>query len=90
MPWSSVAIAATTVFPDTVAPFAGSVSVTVGAEALLRTVTRTTSEVPLMPDAFVLCAASQCVPLVARRVSHAKTYGGAPRRGSSGSPSSRN
>src|SRR5437660_1467507 len=65
------------VVPETVAPLAGAVMLTVGGVVSLKTVTVTAADVVVFPAASRATAVSVCDALVAVLVSHATAYGAA-------------
>src|SRR5437899_1048375 len=76
-PTLSDAVAVIVVVPETVAPLAGAVTLTVGGVVSLKTVTVTAADVVVFPAASRATAVSVCDALVAVLVSHATAYGAA-------------
>src|SRR4029077_3642424 len=74
-PTLSDALAVTVVVPETVAPPAGAVTLTVGPVVSLKTVTVTAADVVVLPAASRATAVSVCDALLAVVVSHAIEYG---------------
>src|SRR5436309_3287960 len=70
-PTLSAAVAVIVVVPETVAPFAGAVTLTVGGVVSLKTVTVIAAEVVAFPAASRARAVSVCEPLAAVVVVHA-------------------
>src|SRR2546426_1044200 len=85
-----VAVARVGVVPETVAPPAGAVRLTVGGVVSLNTVTVTVAAVAVLPAASRATAVSVCDALLAAVVSHASAYGAVVSSTPTFAPSRRN
>src|SRR2546426_887177 len=89
-PTLSDALALIVVVPETVAPFAGAVRLTVGGVVSLSTVPVTAAAVAVLPAASRATAVNVCDALLAVVVSHAIAYGAVVSSTPRLAPSSRN
>ena len=89
-PTLSLALAATVIVLDTVAPPAGAVTETAGATVSLNTVTVTAADVLALPAASRATAVNVCEPLVPVVVVHETAYGAVVSNAPMFTPSRRN